>query len=112
MEQTNFIYIDITDEDGREAKTQFSAESVKALYDEVKSQKSEIIKLRSDLSATEGRYKFQSERTSELFKEIEQANNILDALGIEKEIEKQYANSKIELAGRIALLIKELTTKA
>ena len=69
-------------------------------------------KLTKDLESKESNYKYLSEARRELDKEIDQANAIFDALGIEKEVEKQYGTEKIGLSGRIALLIKHLSYKA
>ena len=69
------------------------------------------IKLEKDLASEKSSYKYASDARSELDKEISQANAVFDALGIEKEIEKQYGTEKIGMTGRIALLIKHLSYK-
>lgn len=69
------------------------------------------IKLEKDLASEKSSYKYASDTRAELTKEIDQANAVFDALGIEKEIEKQYGTEKIGVSGRIALLIKHLSYK-
>jgi len=69
------------------------------------------IKLEKDLASEKSRYAYATDTRAELTKEIDQANAVFDALGIEKEIEKQYGTEKIGMSGRIALLIKHLSYK-
>ena len=87
-------------------------EQVENIYSEHRAQKAEIAELKKNLERTESSLKYASEGRRDSENQLDQAHCILDAMGIEKIIEKQYGELKIELSARIALMIKHLLSKA
>lgn len=104
----NSIEISILGSELETVSINLTKEQVETIYNENKAQKDELIKVKKDLESRDSSLKYATDGRREAESQIDQANCILDALGIEKIIEKQYGETKIELAARIALMIKQL----
>lgn len=102
------IEISVVGSEFEKISINLTKEQVEAIYAEHKAQKDELVKLKKDLESKERSLKYTSDARRELDAQISQAHCILDALGIEKVIEQQYGEIKIELSARIALMIKSL----
>ena len=102
------IEISVLGSEFEKVSINLTKEQVEAIYAEHKAQKDELVKLKKDLESKESSLKYCTDARRDADAQIEQAHCILDALAIEKVIERQYGETKIELSARIALMIKSL----
>jgi len=101
------ITIEVEGEELETIKIELTSEEVRAIYKLRKEQSVKIEELEKSLKSVEQSKKYEEEKKKELENQINQANMLLTALGVEDKTneEESYYRKEIPVATRIALYI-------
>jgi hypothetical protein len=104
---TNSIQIEVTGTDLEVIAITLSDKEVKAIYEQNKALKEEVKTLNKTVESEKQSYKWSAERNSTLQNEINHANVLLTALGVQLQTteEESYRRTDLPIATRIALYI-------
>jgi len=101
------IQIEVTGTDLEVIAITLSDKEVKAIYEQNKALKEEVKTLTKSVESEKNSYKWSAERNNTLQNEINHANVLLTALGVQLQTteEESYRRTDLPIATRIALYI-------
>jgi hypothetical protein len=104
---TTSIQFEVTGTEYEVIAITLTKEEVKAIYEQNKALKEEVKTLTKEVESQKSNSKYYQERNNELTKEINQANLLLTALGVQLQTneEESYRRTELSITTRIALYI-------